>query len=130
MMNKTLNHVRTTVILTSFIFLLTACAGMKKGLYPDSEMLSCSEEPMLKSESGDTDTTIFLSNQSDKTVVVRWINYEGVRDTSAQQKITLKPRRWVKRNTYLTHPFVFTDLEGNCVAIFRPRATQSAAIHE
>jgi len=126
------------------MFLLAACAGTKKGVYPDSELLtgmekgvypdseslSCTEESGLKSENGDTATRIFLSNQSDETVVVRWINYDGVRDTSLEQKITLKPRRWVERYTYLTHPFVFNDLEGNCLAIFRPRSINTAAVYE
>ena len=112
------------------MFLLTACAGMKRGVYPDSEVLSCAQEPGLKSENGDTATTIFLSNQSAETVVVRWINYEGVRDTSVEQKTVLKPRRWVEKTTFLTHPFVFTDQEGNCLDIFRPRSIESAAIYE
>ena len=125
-----MNYGKSIVILTSVMCLLTACAGMKRGVYPDSEVLSCAQESGLKSENGDTATTIFLSNQSAKTVVVRWINYDGVRDTSAEQKITLKPGRWVERNTFLTHPFVFTDQDGNCLDVFRPRAIESAAIHE
>jgi hypothetical protein len=78
--------------------------------------LDCSQESTLRSTSFDTKTFITFRNETSRTVKVYWIDYEGDRISYG----TLKPRESRSQQTFLTHPFVLTDLDDKCIGIFLP----------
>jgi hypothetical protein len=59
---------------------------------------------------------------------VYWLNYEGKRDPSEEQKETLKPGQSGFRFTYLTHPFLVTDVAGKCLGIYQSAPEPSLAV--
>jgi hypothetical protein len=59
---------------------------------------------------------------------VYWLNFEGKRDPSESQKVTLNPGQSEGRSTYLTHPFLVTDASGKCLGIYLPTTEPSLAV--
>jgi hypothetical protein len=76
------------------------------------------EEKGVKSLEGHIPTVLKLVNKSKQTVKVFWINYEGKREAAG----TLAPGKAFDTNTFLTHPFLATDAQGNAWAIYLPDA--------
>lgn len=91
-------------------------------------MQNCNQESSLKSLNGDDAAFIRFVNETSKPVVVYWLNYEGKRDPSEDQRETLNPGQSGIRVTYLTHPFLVTDTAGKCLGIFLPTAEPSLAV--
>jgi Domain of unknown function (DUF4440)/VHL beta domain len=89
---------------------------------------NCSQESSLRSLSAETETFIRFINATSQPVVVYWLNYEGKRDPSEEQKETLKPGQSGFRSTYLTHPFLVTDATGKCLGIYQSLAEPSLAV--
>jgi hypothetical protein len=54
--------------------------------------------------------------------------YQGERDPSEGQKVTLNPGQSEGRSTYLTHPFLVTDASGKCLGIYLPTPDPSLAV--
>ncbi len=88
----------------------------------------CSQESSLKSLSFDVPTFIRFTNTTSQSVVIYWLNYQGERDPSENQKETLKPGQSGFRYTYLTHPFLVTDVSGKCLGIYQPTREPSLAV--
>ena len=65
---------------------------------------------------------ITFRNGSSDSVFARWINYEGKRDKAQQQKTLIKPDMSKSIKTYFTHPFVVTNLNGDCQGIYIPQS--------
>ncbi|MGH9962637.1 MAG: hypothetical protein ACREBC_36905 [Pyrinomonadaceae bacterium] len=93
---------------------------LDKGL----KQIDCSQESALRSTSFDTKTLITFRNETSRTVKVYWIDYEGDRISYG----TLKPRESRSQQTFLTHPFVLTDLDDKCIGIFLPTQEPAVAI--
>ncbi len=89
---------------------------------------ACTLEPSLKSINSDVATFLRFTNRTSHPVVIYWLNYEGKRDPSEEQKIMLKPGQSGFRQTYLTHPFVAADGTGKCLGIYEPRPDPSLAV--
>jgi len=99
----------------------------------DSELkpvmaLDCGQESSLKSLNGDVATYIRFTNSTAQPVIVHWLNYEGKRDPSEDQKQTLKPGQSDARFTYLTHPFMVTAADGKCLGIYQPTREPSLVV--
>ena len=88
----------------------------------------CSHESSLRSVNSEVPTFIQFTNKTTQSVVVYWLNYEGERDPSEDQKETLKPGQSGVRSTYLTHPFLIADASGKCMGIYQPTREPSLAI--
>jgi hypothetical protein len=71
---------------------------------------------------------IRFTNTTTQPVVVYWLNYQGERDPSEDQKETLKPGQSGFRLTYLTHPFLIADASGKCMGIYQPTREPSLAM--
>ena len=82
--------------------------------------IGCDQESSLKSLTFDVPTYVRFTNSTNQPVTRYWINYEGKRDPSADQKYTLKPGQTDYQVTYLTHPFLITDASGKCLGIYQP----------
>jgi hypothetical protein len=89
---------------------------------------NCSQESSLRSLSYETPAFIRFINATSQPVVVYWLNYEGKRDPSEEQKETLKPGQSGFRFTYLTHPFLVTDVAGKCLGIYQSVPEPSLAV--
>ena len=99
---------------------------------PDGELaplaaLDCGREPSLRSRNADVAAYVKFTNASARTVLLRWINYQGTRDPAADQIGTLRPGQSRILHTYLTHPFVAADTSGRCLAIYQPALEPSVA---
>lgn len=65
----------------------------------------------------DTPVTLTFNNQSDGFRTVMWIGFDG----RAKEYAALNPGESYTINTYLTHPWMFTDGPGNCIEMFMPQ---------
>lgn len=88
----------------------------------------CGQESSLRSMNYDVPTFIRFTNTTTQPVIVYWLNYQGERDPSENQKETLKPGQSGFRYTYLTHPFLIADASGKCLGIYQPTREPSLAI--
>jgi uncharacterized protein DUF4440 len=88
---------------------------------------SCDQESSLRSSNGEA-TFIRFMNETSKPVVVYWLNYEGKRDPSEDQRETIQPGQSGIRITYITHPFLVTDAAGKCLGIYLPTPEPSLAV--
>jgi hypothetical protein len=88
----------------------------------------CSQESSLKSLNSEVSTVIQFTNTTSQAVIVYWLNYQGERDPSEDQKLTLKPGQSEFRGTFLTHPFLVADASGKCLGIYQPTREPSLAV--
>lgn len=85
---------------------------------------ACSDEPNLRSLSFDVKTTLMFKNATAQPVRLYWIDYTGAR----KLYFTLQPGDTISQDTFLTHPFVLTDLNDKCLGIYLPSKEPSVAI--
>src|SRR5712692_668949 len=78
------------------------------------QALPCSQEGLLHSIEGATTTSIEFINQTSDSVNIYWLNYNGGR----QFYNTLAAGASYTQQTYVTHPWVVTDSNNQCIAIF------------
>jgi hypothetical protein len=76
------------------------------------------EEKGIKSFDSGVETTIRFQNHGPQTVKLYWLDTDGKR----VHKATLKPNDLSEQKTYLTHPWLVTDEQGNALAIYFPDA--------
>jgi hypothetical protein len=74
---------------------------------PDS---ACADEAKYKSLDGLHKAALTVINNSDETVKVYWLNYQGKRTFYRD----LAPRTSYVQETWLTHPWVISSLAGDC----------------
>lgn len=89
---------------------------------------SCSKEPSLRSLFSLAPTFVRFINETSQLIVVHWLNFEGQRDASENQKVTINAGQSEGRSTFLTHPFLVTDASGKCLGIFLPTLEPSLAV--
>lgn len=85
---------------------------------------NCSGETSLRSLSFEGKTFITFINETSKDVKLYWIDYDGGRIFYG----TLKSGESKRQKVYLTHPFVLTDRNDKCLAIYLPTLEPSVAI--
>jgi hypothetical protein len=85
------------------------------------EEISCAKAHELKSIKGNVQTFIFFKNQSNSTIKIYWLDYYGKRKLYN----TLFPSQQWREHTYLTHPWMITDENDQCLGIFLPKATKT-----
>ena len=77
---------------------------------------NCEKESKLRSKEGVTPVEFTLTNRSKNKIVLYWLNYEGKRIKYEE----VIPGDQVKQPTFLTHPWVVTNTQGQCVRILTP----------
>jgi hypothetical protein len=77
---------------------------------------TCEKESKLRSIEGVTAVEFTLTNHSTNAIVLYWLNYEGKRVKYEE----VAPGKQVKQPTFLTHPWVVTDMKGRCIRILTP----------
>lgn len=76
----------------------------------------CPAESVSKSTSGKITTKISFKNRLKQTVKIYWLNYSGRRVLYRQ----LKPGESYTQQTYVTHPWVVTDIGDACLGVYYP----------
>lgn len=79
---------------------------------------SCSGFGKVRSQNSNTPVTVTFVNKSGEYRGVMWIDFKG----NPVSYANLNQGQSYTINTYVTHPWVFTDGPGNCVEMFMPRA--------
>ncbi len=72
----------------------------------------------IRSINSDVETTIQFVNESEQTIKVYWLNFEGKREGGT----ILKPGECHEGTTYLTHPFLIADQDDNAWYVYFPDA--------
>lgn len=80
----------------------------------DLKPLLCSTDSALHSLNGDTKTGIYFINKTNQQLKSYWLNYEGKRIFYK----TIQPKSGYMQPTYLTHPWVITDENDQCIYTF------------
>ncbi len=88
-----------------------------------ANMVSCSEEPKLRSLGTTSPTSISFTNRSSDVRNVFWIDHAGKRVLYS----SLKPGQNIAQRTFLTHPWIVTNASGDCQSIFMPTSGESIA---
>lgn len=83
----------------------------------DPRWASCDTLANVVSRNSDNPVTVTFRNQSDGFRTVMWIGFDGV----PKEYAALNPGEEFTINTYLTHPWMFTDGPGNCIEMFMPQ---------
>ncbi|RZI38291.1 hypothetical protein EGT07_34960, partial [Herbaspirillum sp. HC18] len=80
---------------------------------------ACDKESELRSTDGSHATTISFINLRKDPVKVYWLTYAGQR----KFYVDIAPGAQHDQPTYLTHPWVITDVHNSCLEIYLPNAT-------
>lgn len=96
---------------------------LKSKFPPTVSQPSCSEVPQARSISGEHRATIAFKNERGLPIRLCWINYSGARE----QCRTISNAETATIPTYLTHPWIVTDLADSCMGLYRP--SNSPTIH-
>jgi hypothetical protein len=102
--------------------------GFRDGELKSLVALDCSQESSLRSLNSEVPTYIRFNNTTGQSVVIYWLNYQGERDPTEEQKQSIAAGQSGFRYTYLTHPFLVADASGKCLGIYQPAREPSLAI--
>ena len=83
----------------------------------EAQAASCANFGKVKSKNSNTPVTVTFVNRSGEYRSVMWVDFNG----NLVNYANLNPGQRYQINTYVTHPWVFTDGPGNCVEMFLPR---------
>ena len=75
---------------------------------------SCSRERISVSARTTQSTSISLSNQTKASLIVYWLDFQGMR----QRWFDLTPGRTVRQDTYMGHQWLVAKPNGQCLGIF------------
>ena len=89
-----------------------------------SNTVDCKTEPTLRSLDSSVTTFINFTNSSTSTLRIYWLNYQGLR----QHYEFLQPSESYWQPTFVTHPWVVTELSGRCLAIYIPTERPISAV--
>ncbi len=100
---------------------LTACRNPGSGQQTASPSngnanSSCGGFGKLKSKNSNRPVTITFVNKTDSIRGLMWLDFKG----QPQEFGNLEPRQKKTINTFVTHPWMFTDGPGNCQEIYLP----------
>lgn len=82
-----------------------------------AQAASCASFGRVKSKNSNTPVTVTFVNKSGAYRSVMWIDFNG----QPKDYAGLNPGQKYTINTFLTHPWMFTDGPGNCKQMFIPR---------
>ncbi len=83
----------------------------------DPRWATCETYRGQRSRNSDVPVTVTFQNRSGATRGVMWIDFNG----RAVEYANLAPGQSFTINTYMTHPWMFTDGPGNCIEMFMPQ---------
>jgi hypothetical protein len=97
---------------------LTLFTALTLTAFASAQQKHPAEEQGLKSKEELTATFVTFVNKTGMKVQVIWLDFEGKR----VHYLTLEPNQEYKQQTYLTHPWLITDADGNALDLIMPTA--------
>jgi VHL beta domain len=97
------------------IVLLVMCLASSGA---EAKRLDCNAVRSMKSKQSNTSITIKFINQTSESRTAMWVDFKG----NPVQYFTLEPGKSFSQQTFLTHPWFFTDGPGNCIEAMIPSA--------
>jgi VHL beta domain len=88
------------------------------GSAPVATSASCGNVGKMRSKKSDVPVTVTFRNRTQSFRGVMWIDFNGRPVNYAN----LEPGQKFTVNTFVTHPWMFTDGPGNCAEVFMPKA--------
>ncbi len=82
----------------------------------NAQSRKCEAESVSISRTDKITTEITFINQRNVPVKTYWLDYSGKRKFYAQ----IQPGDKVFQQTYVTHPWVITDVSNNCLGVYYP----------
>jgi hypothetical protein len=91
--------------------------GLDPGCVP-SEIIGdlCKDEREHKSMSGDLSVSVQFKNATGSFVNMYWLDYQGQRRFFNR----VQPNSGMTYQTFVTHPWVITDLDDQCLMLYLP----------
>jgi hypothetical protein len=80
----------------------------------------CSNLGSLRSAVANQPISLNVLNKTSRNINIIWINYQGGR----QLYRTIGPNQNWNQQTYVTHPWLLTDVSGNCLGAFTTSQSQ------
>jgi hypothetical protein len=107
-------------------FVASQWGQLTRGAPPAAMQEGCDTEPAARSHTSDAPATIKFDNGTYETVTLYWLDFSGQRVRYG----TLGPGSALKQETYLTHPWIVTAADGQCLGIFQAAGPRSVAYLE
>jgi hypothetical protein len=82
----------------------------------NAQSKQCVSESVSSSQNGKIATEITFINQRSAPVKLYWLDYLGQRKFYT----LIAPRNRITQSTYVTHPWVITDTNDNCLGVYYP----------
>jgi von Hippel-Lindau disease tumor supressor len=76
----------------------------------------CREEATAKSRNSGDPINVSFANKTSQPIRAYWLDYQGKRKFYTQ----IQPGVTVKQETYKGHPWIFTDMQEDCIRIYYP----------
>ncbi len=86
-------------------------------------MQACPAPGNIRSVDSKSKAVIHFSNNTERTVNVVWLDYEGNRKTYK----TLKRGEVYEQQTFVGHPWLIVDGKGVCLGVYWPRSGEQIA---
>ncbi|MGI3184867.1 hypothetical protein [Nioella aestuarii] len=98
------------------------CSAIVSGAGPSQpgSALSCDTYGSAYSVSGHVPQQVTFFNEADAARVLFWIDYQG----QPIQIAIVEPGLWVTIDSFLTHPWLITDMGGLCRQVMEPQSGQ------
>ncbi|MUG95159.1 hypothetical protein F7734_23490 [Scytonema sp. UIC 10036] len=109
-----LQFIRFHLITASTVLLLCVPNAFIRVTHAQSK--KCNAEGVSISRTGKIATEVTFINQRSQTVKVYWLDYSGKRKFYS----SIQPGDRVSQSTYVTHPWVVTDTQDNCLGVYYP----------
>jgi hypothetical protein len=87
----------------------------------EAKRLDCNVVRGMKSKESSTSITIKFINQTAESRTAMWVDFKG----QPVQYFTIGPGQSFSQQTFLTHPWFFTDGPGNCIEAMLPSANKT-----
>lgn len=94
--------------------------------FTNFKAVSCDQESSLKSSSGAA-SNIVVNNKTDATVKLYWLDFNGKRVEYSRGGI--KAGGSHSQSTYVTHPWVITNANEECLGIYVPEDAGTATLN-
>ncbi len=87
----------------------------------EAKRLDCNAVRGMKSKESSQSVTITFINKTKESRTAMWVDFKG----NPVQYFTIEPGQSFSQQTFLTHPWFFTDGPGNCIEAMLPSATNT-----
>ena len=88
-----------------------------------AQELPCREAAQLRSQNSNTPSKIIFLNLSGRPRTIHWLDFNG----NTKEFARINPGEQITQDTFMTHPWMALDTNGNCSELFLPGAGTTIA---